>query len=277
MQSIAILNHTDFPGFTNGEMYNESELFNLIKEKSAQIAGEQIMPVVIPEAPKLLEIKDISAISWQGSFGAKSYILERKEEYASDWVILGDSIDESKYQYRPLFNDETAEIGKRYFYRLRAKNETGISGFSNIVGPVDVVSKKMVDEYENLDRVAEKNGELRLLTMENIRKAKEDRSRLTGMNESFISYILPNGSNEIKVEGFLAANESDVKVFISVDGTDYSELNLGKQVFEFDKNEYGFYPAARYTAKINNENAKFVKIVLLGDVQLSRTEISYSK
>ncbi len=88
-----------FPGFANGEMYNESELFNLIKEKSAQIAGEQIMPVVIPEAPKLLEIKEISAISWQGSVGAKSYFLERKEEYASDWVILGDSIDESKYQY----------------------------------------------------------------------------------------------------------------------------------------------------------------------------------
>ncbi|MFA7419667.1 MAG: hypothetical protein WCZ90_08265 [Melioribacteraceae bacterium] len=266
-----------FPGFANGEMYSESELFNLIKEKTAKIGNEKIMPVVIPEAPKILEINDISAISWQGSVGAKSYTLERKEEYASDWVPRGDNIDESKYQYRPLFNDETAEIGKRYFYRLRAKNEAGISDFSNIAGPIAVASKKLIDEYENLDRVIEKSGELQLLTMENIRKAKEDRSRLTGKSESFISYKLPNGSSEIKVEGFLAANESDIKVFISEDGTDYSELNLEKQVFEFSKNEYGFYPAARYTAKIDNENAKFVKIVLLGDVQLSRTEISYSK
>lgn len=266
-----------YPGFDNGEIYNERELFALVKEKAAQISNENIIPAEKPEAPKLLEFTDISSISWQGTVGARSYQLERKEEYVSEWLTLDGSIDESKYQYRPLFNDETAEFGKRYFYRAKAKNEAGESDYSNIVGPVEVKRKKIVDEFENLNRTVEKSDDLKLLTMENIRKAKEDRTRLTGKEGSFIVYKAPNNADEIIIDGFLASKNSDVKVFVSSDGKTFSSVELSKQVFEFAKNEYGFYPAARYNFKFGGVDVKFVKLVLSGDIELGRLEISYSK
>ena len=48
----------------------------------------------------------------------------------------------------------------------------------------------MVDEMENFDKVFQKDGSLKLLTTEDIRRAKEDRSRLAGGAGSYIIYKL---------------------------------------------------------------------------------------
>ncbi|MDP3684568.1 MAG: cellulase family glycosylhydrolase, partial [Ignavibacteria bacterium] len=86
-------------GYSNGNMYDEKTVLEFVRQKAFQIDGQPVPPFPKPEKPLLLDIKNISEISWQGSAGASSYIIERKEE-TSDWSVIADSVDESKYQYR---------------------------------------------------------------------------------------------------------------------------------------------------------------------------------
>ena len=266
-----------FPGFASGEWYDEKAVLEIAREKAFQIDGLPQAQMPIPEAPNMLEIKNVGLISWQGSTGAQSYSLERKEEYANDWVVIDANADDSKYQYRPLYNDKTAEFGKRYFYRINAKNESGVSGYSNIIGPVEVTEKMIVDEMENFDEVFQKEGELKLLVSEDIRKAKEDRSRLTGNSGSYIIYQIPGNAVKIQVDYFVSKTDSTISLLKGSSVADLSEFTPGKEVFSFAKNDYGFFDAVRLTDDIQSEGTKFLKVELNDGVQISRIEITYKK
>ena len=176
-----------WPGFTSGDFYDERNVLTLLRDKAHEIDGTTTERLPVPAAPRLLDIKDAAEISWQGSTGAESYTVERRQQTDTLWTVVGTDVDESRYQYRPLFSDESAEPGKKYLYRVKAKNETGQSDYSNIVGPVEVTTRTMVDEMENFDKMFQKDGQLRLLTTEDIRRAKEDRSRLAGGAEVILS------------------------------------------------------------------------------------------
>lgn len=264
-----------WPGFSDGDWYDEKLVLNMVREKAYQIDGLTVPPLPVPEKPRLLEFDDVSQISWQGSAGAQSYIIERKEENKSEWHVIADNVDDTKYQYRPLFNDETAEKGKRYFYRIAAKNESGISDYSNIVGPVEVKFKKIVDEMENFDKVFQKDGELKLLIYQDIRRAKEDRSRLIGKEGSYIVYKSPMNIVEIKVDFFLSNENGDIKIEAGSTIDSLVEINVNKQIFKFGKNDYNFFDAVRYTSTDIPENSRFVKIKLTEGIQISRIEIKY--
>lgn len=175
-----------WPGFSSGDFYDERVVLEILREKAHQIDGVTTDRLPAPAAPTLLDIKDVGEISWQGSVGATSYVIERKIEPDTSWTIVGDGVDESRYQYRPLFVDQNAEIGKSYTYRVKAKNQSGVSAFSNIVGPILVKTRTIVDEMENFDKIFQKDGVLRLLTYQDLRRAKEDRSRLVGTDGSYI-------------------------------------------------------------------------------------------
>ena len=142
-----------FPGFTSGDLYNEREIINFMRTKAFQVDGAPIPPIKIPEPPKLLDINDVYSISWQGSVGASSYIMQRRESSQKDWMKIADNLIDADAAYKPLFSDTTAEIEKEYFYRVLAQNESGISEPSNEVGPVKVSFYRIVDELENLNKI----------------------------------------------------------------------------------------------------------------------------
>jgi len=263
-------------GYSNGNMYDEKTVLDFVRQKAFQIDGQPVPPLPKPEKPLLLDIKNISEISWQGSAGASSYIVERKEE-TSDWSVVADSVDESKYQYRPLFSDETAELGKKYFYRIKAKNETGFSDYSNIVGPVEVTFKKVIDELEDLNKVYKQEGELQLLTFEDLRKAKEDRSRLSGKEGSSIIYRVPEATNEIKIDFFQAKESAVIQVLAGENIDSLIELKAEQKVYGFGNNEYGFFPAVRFSSDTLPLDIKFLKILINEGIQISRIEFTYSK
>jgi len=266
-----------FPGFASGDWYDEKAVLEIAREKAFQIDGLPQEQMPIPETPVMLDIKNVGLISWQGSTGAQSYSLERKEEYVNDWIVLEANADDSKYQYRPLFNDKTAEFGKRYFYRINAKNESGASGYSMTVGPIEVTEKMIVDEMENFEEVFQKEGELKLLVSEDIRKAKEDRSRLTGSNGSYVIYQIPGNALKIQVDYFVSKPDSGISLLKGSSMADLEEFTPGKEVFSFAKNDYGFFDAVRLTDNISNEGTKFLKVKLNDGVQISRIEITYKK
>lgn len=266
-----------WPGFPSGDVYDERNVLNMIREKAYQIDGKTVPPIPVPEAPVLLDIKNVGEISWQGSTGARVYSIERKEEYVSDWQVIANDFDDSRFPYRPLFSDETAEFGKRYFYRVKAKNESGESDYSNIVGPIMIDKKKFVDELEDFSKIFQKDGELKLLSIEDIRKAKEERNRLTGSEGSYIIYKAPQVTTNVKIDFFPLKNESEIKIFTAPDTTNFSELTLNKEYFKFGKNDYGFFDAARFSSGNIPNDTKFIKVVLGDSVQISRIEFTYNK
>lgn len=262
-----------WPGFPSGDSYDERVVLALLREKAHQIDGTITERIPVPTTPRLLDTKDVARISWQGSTGAESYIVERKAETDTNWAIADAGIDESRYQYRPLFSDESAEVGKKYMYRVKAKNESGQSEYSNVIGPVEATSRIMVDEMESFNKVFQKDGSLRLLSSQDIRRAKEDRSRLAGEAGSYIVYKFPGKGIEVKVDYFVADSNKKIAISVSKDLNSFFNINPEKEVFIFGKNDYGFFDAVTLRTTKVPDDAKFVKIVLEEGVQISRIEL----
>ena len=262
-----------WPGFPSGDFYDERNVLTLLREKAHEIDGTTTERLPVPAAPRLLEISDAAEISWQGSTGAESYIVERKQETDTLWTVVGSDVDESRYQYRPLFSDESAEPGKEYLYRIKAKNETGQSDYSNVVGPVDVTARTLVDEMENFNKIFQKDGELKLLTTEDIRRAKEDRSRLAGSAGSYIIYQLSGKGSEITVDYFVADSTKTIGVSVSKDLNKFSDIATKKELTIFGKNDYEFFDAVTLRGTDIPDDSKYLKISLDNGIQISRIEI----
>jgi mannan endo-1,4-beta-mannosidase len=264
-----------WPGFPNGSYYDESLVLSILYEKAWQIEGASAPRLPIPGPPQLLDIKSVGEISWKGSVGATSYVVERRKDREDSWTVLADAVDESRFQYHPLFNDETAEIGGSYFYRVRAKNDGGVSDYSNVVGPIAVTLKKSVDEMEDFSRVFQKDGSLQLFTYQYIRRAKEDRSRLAGAEGSYIVYRVPSTTVEFIVEALAPQANPGLQLLTSTDGQTYSQTPFRIEVFSFGSNDYRFFHAIRYRLSSFPAGTDYVKIVLDGESQIGRVEYSY--
>ena len=124
-----------------------------MREQAFAIRDLPVPPLDPPAAPTLLPIRDVSAISFQGSVGARTYVVERASQAAGPWTVCAAAVDECFTQYRPQWSDETATRGD-WFYRVRARNDAGVSAPSNVVGPVRVTHLTLVDELADLSKVA---------------------------------------------------------------------------------------------------------------------------
>ena len=91
-------------------------------------------------------------------------------------MVVGDAVDDTTVQYRPLFSDASAESGRHYFYRVTAQNAAGKSAASNVVGPVDVTHRTLVDDCRDLSHVAETIGDVEPTTGDD-RRRREDLHR----------------------------------------------------------------------------------------------------
>ena len=166
-----------WPGFVSGDKYGERKVLSLTREKAYEIRGEA-PPLEVPAAPRLLPIADAAAVSWQGSAGASSYLVERAMNPAGPWMVVADAIDDTAVQYRPLFSDATAEPGRSYFYRVTAQNAAGKSAASNVVGPVAVTHRTLVDECRDLSLIVNTIGNVEPTTGDD-RRRREDLHRLS--------------------------------------------------------------------------------------------------
>jgi mannan endo-1,4-beta-mannosidase len=265
-----------WPGFSTGDFYDEQVVVCILREKAGQISGANVARLPLPAAPMLLPVRDVSAISWQGAAGAELYVLERKSEQETTWTVLSSDLDDSRYQYRPLYSDESAEIGKRYFYRVKAQNASGQSGYSNVIGPVEVTKKVIVDEMESLDKVFQKDGDLTLLTHQDVRRAKEDGSRLTGKEGSYLLYKVPASASSVRVDAFRVKEGSNVRIAVDSNLTTFKDLPTKTEVFRFGPNDYGFFDAVSYVCDDIPSGTSFMRISLNEGMQIGRVEISYS-
>lgn len=132
------------PGFpVEGKANQEMEVVNLVRLASAQMNGlDHVPPLPTPEAPKLRQTQTPLAINWLGASVGRSYDVQRATSQQGPWHVVGKDISDGMNLWDPskqsLFQDNPATLtaGKTYYYRVIAKNESGISVPSNVISIV---------------------------------------------------------------------------------------------------------------------------------------------
>ncbi len=135
--------HSDFngdslqyPGFSDNQPSNEAQIWTSLRNNAFQIQGLSVPTDPVPDAPVLLAISSPSQISWKGSAGAKSYIVQRSDSASgTTWSTLASGVSDAKKNGNvaalPLYNDNPP--AGTWYYRIIAVNDAGQSTPSNTV------------------------------------------------------------------------------------------------------------------------------------------------
>lgn len=265
-----------YPGFATGEAYTEIELLRLMREKAFEIRGLAVPPIETPAPPVLLPFKSVDEISWRGSVGATAYDVERATARKGAWTVVGANIDDTRVQYRPLFADESAEPGRSYYYRVRAKNSAGTSAPSNTIGPLRVEVSTIVDELSDYARTFAHGGALALETS-NPRPYKEDAHRLKGSADAFVTYRAPEALRSLKVLAFMENDGKDFEFYLSKDGKSFTRVEAKASRFPTAVNPYGYKLPVEYELSAIAPDNHFLKIVFRAEAQIGRVELRYGK
>lgn len=262
-----------WPGFASGDVYDEANLMVIMRQKAFQIQGQEAPPLEVPAAPRLLPASAPSSLSWQGSVGAKSYRVERAESAAGPWEEIARGVSDAIAAHRPLFNDTDAEIGKSYFYRVRGENRAGISGPSNVEGPLTAALHLFVDELRNDSQTFFHSGPMRIRGNE-ARKYKEDFHRLHGDAGSWVLYKVAGPINRILVYSF-SEEDSPVAIELSDDGRTFTPAAAEVIDYRAGEGDYGYLIPTLSVVASPDPGVRFVKISFVKEGALSRVEITY--
>jgi len=263
-----------WPGSPVGAGYDEISLMALVRSNAYKIRGLTAPSIPAPAPPILLPITDPGAISWQGSVGAASYTVERAAEPSGPWKVVGNGIDESSVQYYPLFADESVPPGE-WFYRVLAKNQSGVSKPSNVVGPVPVTHDTLVDNLADFSKVYARQGNLEIKAR-NCRKAKEDVDRAAGNAGDALIYRLPTAIEGFRIFALFPNKVADLEFSISDDGQTYHNVPAGKDEYFTGAGDYNYWKPVRYHAENLNGGGMFLKIEVTGETQIGRVEITHA-
>jgi mannan endo-1,4-beta-mannosidase len=216
-----------WPGFQSGEIYDETNLMALMRNKAYQIRKMTPPALPVPAAPTLLPIPEASSISWQGSVGASGYTIERSNQERGPWTVIAQNVSDAAVQYKPLYNDMTAEIGQTYYYRVRATNGSGESQPSNVVGPVTVAHHTFIDEFANDSQIFYRSKNVSFQTSQ-ARRFKEDIHRLAGDKGEWLIYHTEGPITACKLYTFADNAETGLTISLSTDGKNFIPTHFQK-------------------------------------------------
>lgn len=269
-----------WPGFDSGEPYDERAVMQLLQRKAFGIRGLRVPPPDVPPVPTLLPIPDAAGISWQGSAGATGYDVERAASAEGPWKVVGRNVSDAAVAHRPLFHDESARPGASYFYRVRARNRAGASEPSNVVGPVAVSDRVLVDELRGWSRIYSASDGLSF-QQATARRAKEDFHRLLVSEGTSIVYKVDAPIHAWTAWAFFPETVSDFRFAVSADGIDYAPVEVERGEFfdaaEFDAEAYGYWLPIAYRPKAVPPGVRFLKLEFPTRAELSRVEIRYDR
>lgn len=126
-----------WPGFKQGDSYDETALLRLIYLKGYEIQGKNPKLTGKPTIPSIIEpiINPVNQIKWQGSTGAYGYDFQRSDNASGTWKTIGVNISDDFSSNTIMFRDQSTDIvsGKTYYYRIRARSAGGFSDWSKPV------------------------------------------------------------------------------------------------------------------------------------------------
>ncbi len=217
-----------WPGFPSAEAQREQGLMTAMREAAFKIQGLPVPPLPVPDAPELLPIGDVPLLTWRGSAGASGYDVQRASQADGPWTAIASNVCDADIAYRPLFSDTTARAGQTWFYRVAARNASGVSRPSNVVGPVAVKRVCLVDELQDFSRVQKKSDALALNNDYNALYA-EYLFRAQGTAGDWLTYEVPGPIESVKVVAFFANEIADLSLEVSADGTAFTKLEPQRQ------------------------------------------------
>jgi mannan endo-1,4-beta-mannosidase len=265
-----------YPGFSTGSTYEETALLRLLRAKAYEISGLPVPALTAPAPPRLLPIRSVANISWQGSAGAAGYDVERATTANGSWTVVGLDRDDTAVQYRSLFVDANALAGASYYYRVLAKNTAGVSLPSNVVGPVRVAENTIIDELSDYSLVFAHGGSLEL-ERANPRPYKEDIHRLKGSEGGWIIYRTVEPLRSVKLLAFMENGRKDFEFSISQDGRVFQAIEPEASPFPTAVNPYGYKLPIQYQLNGLAGGQYFVKLVFKTAAQISRVELRSGK
>jgi len=256
-----------------GKSYDEEGLMNAVRRDAFAIRDLPVPTPPIPAAPTLLPITDPAAISWQGSVGASGYQVERAAQRGGPWQIIATNVDEAFTQYRPQFADENVPAGA-WYYRARARNASGVSAPSRVVGPVTVNVATLVDELVDFSRIHSLSQGWRLVSRDS-RVTREDAHRAAGGAGEWLVYQLPSAIDSFRVFAFFPKTASAPTFFLSSDGNQFHSVDARAQDVFHGAGDYGYWLPVQYQAE-HVGGGTFLKLELSGETQIGRIEISHA-
>ncbi|MEI6656430.1 MAG: cellulase family glycosylhydrolase [Verrucomicrobiota bacterium] len=260
-----------WPGSPIADAYDETALMTVLRQQAFAIRALPVPEIPVPAPPRLLPIRDVAGISWQGSPGATGYQVERAASKDGRWTVVGENVDECLTQGRPLFDDEAAPAG-RCFYRVSAQNAAGRSNPSNVVGPVTVAHVTLVDELADFSRLHARVGELEIESHD-CRSALEDAHRAGGQADSALVYQTGSRVLGAKVCAFFPKELADLKFSVSADGVTFRPAAARRDDYPAVAGAYQYWQRASYHLPAAAASDRFVKIEFTGEAQISRVEI----
>jgi hypothetical protein len=262
-----------WPGFHSGEAYDERNFLQAYREKAFEIQGIEAPPASVPKAPNLLPIKAVHDIRWQGSAGAEGYHIERADESSGPWKIVGYHVSDADIQTFAAFHDQSAKVGRQYYYRAIAVNASGASEPSNIIGPVLVENQALVDNMLNYG-VMYFSKDVKPVSGED-RTYKEIDSRIAGEEGAEIIYMVPGSFTDFKLYAFEGSlDEHHLDISVSEKGNDWRSSGAMVNTYASKESNYDYGVPKIYSLE-EGEDIKYFKIVFKGKLQIARVEIEY--
>jgi len=218
-----------WPGFNSGAYFNEEKNLHLIRNYAYKIRDEQVPPLPVPDGiPYLFKSseKNAAAFKWRGTPGARYYVVERATSGKGPWTNISGDIDISfDLYFYPMFTDSSATIGSGYYYRVRGKNTSGMTAPSNIVGPVKVKKRMVMDNLFDFSKVYHKSSNLKISTetYPRLRQTEEDFGqveRMPGVGSAELVY----GADQLKSIQVVVFNTKpdSLQIEYSADGVSWS-------------------------------------------------------
>ena len=263
-----------WPGFASGDDYDERDLLWVMRDRAFAIQGRTAPPLTAPAPPRLLPIDDVSRISWQGSVGASTYVVERATRAGGPWMVVADAVSDAAEPYEPLFRDASAVVGESYRYRVRARNVAGVSDPSSVVGPVTATHATFVDTMRSRAIPYGARGDVTVATGDD-RRFRERRYRRQGSSGSELLYALPGRIQAVRVQVFAQNSDDPVVILGSPDGRSFGPLPVERKSFALEDEDYGYWTPLLYVGE-GREDDRYLKIVFRDPAQLSRVEIDHS-
>ena len=246
-----------WPGFPSGDYYDETNIMSTIYAYAQIMNGDattieeaRLIPIPAPETavnpgeenPLLYDITSVGDIQWRGVVGGAWYEIQRADGDSPEEEDFKTIADETDYVYDSGrnwenkavaciagYHDETAITGQTYSYRLRACNESGVSGWSNTVS-VESVNHVIVD---SLDMISISSTEQNPTELRNVYSYDHSANvtvsagslQNTSLTKGYIAYRakIPMTSVSISTKGI---PDTAPTVYVSKDDIIYEEVTV---------------------------------------------------
>jgi len=267
-----------WPGFASADAQKEREILSDLRAAAFRIQGRPLEPVPVPEPPEMIFPGDAALLSWRGSAGASGYDLERAPAKDGPWRRIAADVSDADVAYRPLFNDASVRAGETWFYRAVARNGSGASKPSNVVGPVRIRTAWQVDEFMDFSGVQARSEGLSLTNAFNAMYA-EYLFRAKGSAGDWIVYRTPAEMTAFRACFWFPGEPVDPTFRVSPDGSRYSDLSPRRRQQAFPSPPGGAARGGRRTlvefeGTVPPGNV-FLKILWNGPAEVDRVEIAH--